>query len=81
MITIEVLKEFFGWCTVINIGVLVFTTVTLVCMKDSISSIHSKLFGIDHENLPLRYFDYLGNYKIAILVFNLVPYLALELMA
>ena len=81
MITIEVLEEFFGWCTVINIGILVFTTVTLILMKDSISTIHGKLFGIEHENLPLSYFEYLGNYKIAILVFNLVPYLALALMA
>ena len=81
MPSIEVLTTFFGWCSVINIGVLVFTTVVLMLMKDAISSIHAKLFGVNQENLPLIYFGYLGNYKVAILVFNLVPYLALKLMA
>lgn len=81
MISIEVLTTFFGWCSVINVGVLVFTTVVLMLMKDAISSIHAKLFGVNQENLPLIYFEYLGHYKIAILVFNLVPYLALKLMA
>jgi len=81
MPSIEVLTTFFGWCSVINIGVLVLTTVVLMLMKDAISSIHAKLFGVNQENLPLIYFGYLGNYKVAILVFNLVPYLALKLMA
>jgi hypothetical protein len=81
MISIEGLTTFFGWCSVINVGVLVFTTVVLMLMKDAISSIHAKLFGVNQENLPLIYFEYLGHYKIAILVFNLVPYLALKLMA
>jgi len=81
MTSIEVLTTFFGWCSVINIGVLVLTTVVLMLMKDAISSIHAKLFGVNQENLPLIYFGYLGNYKVAILVFNLVPYLALKLMA
>ena len=81
MISIEVLTTFFGWCSVINIGVLVFTTLVLMLMKDAISSIHAKLFGVNQENLPLIYFGYLGYYKVAILVFNLVPYLALKLMA
>lgn len=80
MTSIEAFITFFGWCSVINIGVLVFTTALLVFMKDAISGIHAKLFGVKQENLPLIYFRYLGHYKVAILVFNLVPYLALKLM-
>ena len=81
MISIEVLTVFFGWCAVINIGVLVFTTIVLIFTKDALANIHARLFGINQEDLPLIYFEYLGHYKVALLVFNLVPYLTLKLMS
>jgi hypothetical protein len=80
MASIEVLATFFGWCSLINIGVLVFSTVVLVLMKESISGFHARLFGVKQEVLPPLYFAYLAQYKVAILVLNLVPYLALKLM-
>ena len=80
MITIDTLTVFFGWCSAINIGMLIFTTMILMIMKEPISRLHSKLFGLNQESLPLIYFRYLGNYKIAILMFNLVPYIALKVM-
>jgi hypothetical protein len=80
MASIEVLATFFGWCTLINISVLVFTTVVLVLMKGFISDFHARLFAVKQEELPPVYFAYLGQYKVAILMLNLVPYLALKLM-
>lgn len=81
MTTIEPLTTFFGWCSVINIGVLVLSTIALVAMKGPISSVHSKLFGINQEKLPSTYLQYLGSYKIAIFMFNVVPYFALTIMS
>lgn len=78
--TIDALTTFLGWCTVINIGVLVFTTIILTIMRGPVSGIHSKLFGLDPSALPAAYFQYLGNYKIAIFIFNAVPYIALRIM-
>jgi len=80
MITIDTLTVFFGWCSVINIGMLVFSAIILMILKEPISRLHSKLFELNQESLPLIYFRYLGNYKIAILMFNLVPYIALKVM-
>jgi uncharacterized protein DUF6868 len=80
MITIDTLTVFFGWCSVINIGILVFAAIILLISKEPISKLHSKLFGLNKESLSLIYFRYLGNYKIAILMFNLVPYIALKMM-
>ena len=80
MIEIDTLTTFLGWCSVINISVLVLTTIILVMMRGPISGIHSKLFGVSQANLPSTYFQYLGNYKIAIFIFNVVPYLALKAM-
>jgi Family of unknown function (DUF6868) len=80
MITIDTLTVFFGWCSAINIGMFVFAAIILMILKEPISKLHSKLFGLNQGSLPLIYFRYLGNYKIAILMFNIVPYIALKVM-
>lgn len=81
MNTIEVIREFLGWCSVINISVLVLSTIMLTIMRSWIVSIHARMTGVDETDLPKIYIEYLGNYKILIFVFNIVPYLALRLMA
>ena len=77
----ETWATFLGWCTVINIGVLLFSTVAIMIFKDPVVRLHSKLFGLNADDLPMMYFNYLGNYKIAIYMLNLVPYIALKVMA
>lgn len=81
MIAIDTLTTFLGWCSVINIGVLVLSTIILMIMREPIVGIHSRLFGLNPAELPATYFQYLGNYKIAIFIFNLVPYIALKVMS
>ena len=81
MIAIDTLTTFLGWCSVINIGVLVLSTIILIIMREPVSSIHSRLFGLNQAELPATYFQYLGNYKVAIFIFNLVPYIALKIMS
>ena len=81
MFSLEQLTAFFGWCTFLNIGLLVFSTIILIVLKDPISSIHSKLFGIEKEKLQSLYIHFLAYYKIAIIMFNLTPYITLKLIA
>ena len=80
MENIEFLLSFFGWCSVINIAVLVFATVFLALFGDFAKNIHSKIFNIPKDKLDVIYFKYLAYYKLAIFIFNLVPYLTLLLM-
>ena len=81
MFTIDLLTTFFGWCSIISSGILLFSTILLIVLKQPVKKIHSKLFDIDQEALPMSYFQYLGNLKIAIIVFNITPYIALKLLA
>ncbi len=81
MITIEVLRSFFGWCSVLNIGILGFSTVMVIALHGLISRKHAKMFHLDEKDVSRAYFQYLAQYKIAVIVFNLVPYLALRIMA
>jgi len=80
MLTIELLTAFFGWCSVINMGLLIFSTVMLIAFKGPISAIHSRLLVLDKEKLQGLYMNYLAYYKIAIIVFNITPYFALKLI-
>ncbi|MDC1436720.1 hypothetical protein N8303_05660 [Gammaproteobacteria bacterium] len=77
----QVITEFLGWCTVINYGVLIFSTLMITTVGDWAKEIHSKLFKISKEKLDAMYFNFLANYKLAIFIFNLAPYIALKIMA
>ena len=74
------ITTFLGWCTVLNMGVLAFAAMFLFIFKGFSINIHSKLTGVSASTLPSLYFSYMANYKISILIFNLVPYVALKLM-
>ena len=77
---IETLQAFLGWCTVINLGILIFSTLMIALLGKTISKVHSQLFGIEKTELSRLYFQYLAHYKIAILVFSLIPYIALRIV-
>ncbi len=79
--TTETLTELLGWSTVINIALLLFTTIMVIAIRGTISKIHSSLFGLDEKDLGRAYFQYIAQYKIAIIVLNIAPYIALKIMA
>ncbi len=79
--TTEILTEFLGWTSVINIAVLAFSAIVVIVMRGPISRIHSNMFGLDEKDLGRAYVQYLGQYKIAVIVLNIGPYLALKIMA
>jgi hypothetical protein len=72
---------FLGWCSLINIVLLTVISSLLILGKNAITRLHGKMFGLDDNELKSLYFQYLGQYKILIIIFNLVPYLALKLMS
>jgi hypothetical protein len=81
MNTVESIREVLGWCSAINMGVLVLSAIMLMLFRTAISRIHARMFGLNDADLSRAYFQFLAQYKIAIIVFNLVPYIALRIMA
>ena len=77
---LSVIAAFLGWCTLINYGILLLSTVMVYACGDWAKGIHSKMFNISEADLDTLYFNYLGNYKLAIFIFNLVPYIALKIL-
>lgn len=78
--TIEELTAFLGWASVINMAFLLISTCLLITMRKWVVRIHSALFDIEQKDLGKAYFQYLAQYKIAIIVLNLTPYLALKII-
>jgi hypothetical protein len=53
----------------------------LITTRGAISRIHGKMFGLEAADLSRAYFQYIAQYKVAIIVFSLTPYIALKFMA
>jgi len=81
MFTIETLIELLGWASVINVCILIIASISVMLMRNAMISLHGKMFGLDSIDLSRAYFQYIAQYKIAIFVFNLVPYIALKIIA
>jgi hypothetical protein len=81
MNSLEAITAFFGWTTVINFALLFVSSIMVITMRGAISRIHGKMFELETVDLSRAYFQYLAQYKIAIIVFSLTPYIALKLMA
>lgn len=81
MMTMQQLTTLLGWITLINVGILVLSTLMIVAFRGGIARTHAGLFGLDEKDLGRAYFQYLSQFKIAIIVLNIAPYLALKLMS
>jgi len=79
--TMDLLIDFFGWCSVINIVLLMISALLLIFLKEPVAKIHSKMFSLDQKVIEQAYFYYLGNYKIATIILNIVPYFALKIIS
>ena len=73
-------REVLGWCTVLNMGVLLFASLYVTVLAEPIKRIHGRMFGLPEEDLSKTCFQYLAQYKIAIFVFNFAPYVALRIV-
>ncbi len=76
----EILKGFFLWCTIINLILFILSFLSITFLGKWIYRIHGKWYGIREENFSVIFYTFMLYYKIAILFFNFVPYLALVII-
>ena len=77
---VVLLKEFFMWCMVINLGLFIWTAVMCLTARNFILRVHGKMFGLSEDTINAMLYGFLGFYKIVFIVFVLVPWIALSLM-
>jgi hypothetical protein len=79
--SIETLATFFGWCIVLNIGVLLVAVLLVSVAQGAVGKINAKLFGVTDEEAKVTFFRVIQQYRVAVAVLNVVPYVALKIMA
>jgi len=77
---IQELTHFFMWCTIINGSVLLFWSALAVIAPETIYRVQSKWFPIPRPTFTVLLFAAIGVFKMLVIVFNAVPFLALLLI-
>ena len=77
----QVWTTFFGWLTVVNMGIYIISVTALWLMRDFAYRMNARIFGISEEEVARTTFWYIGAFKLLITVFCFAPWLALKLMA
>jgi hypothetical protein len=78
--SLEVLRRFLLWCTVINYGILLVWFLLFTLAREPFHRFHNRWFRLSGEQFDTLHYAGMSVYKIGILLFNLVPYLALCLV-
>ena len=77
---IAMARAFLLWCTVINYGVLLVWWLFFLLAHDWMYGLHGLWFHLPVEQFDALHYAGMALYKIGILLFNLVPYLALRIV-
>lgn len=77
-ITVENLRILLGWCSAINTVILLVWFLAFVYLRDQIFQMHNKWFKLSEERFGEVHYTMMGYYKIAWILFNLLPYLVLK---
>ena len=78
--TIEFTRRFLLWCTVINYGVLLVWFLAFAFAHDWIQRIHGRWFRLSRDQFDALHYAGMSLFKIGIMLFNLVPLVALSIL-
>lgn len=79
--TIDILRELLLWSTVINYGLLLWWFLAFLLAHDWMYRFHGRWFRLSVERFDAIHYAGMAAYKIGIFLLNLVPYLALRIVA
>jgi hypothetical protein len=78
---IATLKDFFMWCSIINVGLITWWALFILFANDFVYRMHRKWFNIPKENFESIHYAGIAFFKIIVFVFNIVPYIALAIIS
>ena len=77
--TTEKLTKFFGWCTVLNMALLLWWAVWMIFASDFVYQVQTLVIDISKEQMNVVHYSAMAFHKILIIVFNVIPYLVLKI--
>ena len=78
--TLEVIRDMLAWCSVINLGLLIFWVLFYTAARGMIVKFHGGIFDLTQEQLSKIHYQGIILFKMGIALFNLAPYLALRIV-
>jgi len=72
--TIDMMRAALGWCSVINMGLLLWWFFVIIVLHDWVYRWHTKWFKLSVERFDEIHYAGIAFFKIAIFFFNIVPY-------
>ena len=78
--TLEQLQALLGWCTIINMGLLLGWFFMLAVFREQVYKLHSRWFSISQDDFSQLHYAAMAGFKLSIFVFNLSPYIALSII-
>ena len=78
--SVELARCILLWCTGINYTVLLLWFIIFCFARDGMHRLHGRWFRLSSEQFDTIHYAGMAIYKIGILLFNLVPYVALLIL-
>jgi hypothetical protein len=78
--TFELVRSALLWCAVINYGVLLLWFVLFAVARDWMRGFHGRWFRLSAEQFDAIHYSGMAIYKIGIILFNIVPLIALYIV-
>ncbi len=78
--TLETIRNVLAWCLVMNLGLLLWWLLFFTLAHDWTYRFHSKWFNLSVDKFDAIHYGGIALFKIGVLLFNLVPYLALHIV-
>ncbi len=78
--SIEMVRGVLAWSAVINFGLLLWWFLFFISVHDWIYRLHGKWFKLTKEQFDALHYGGMALFKLGILLFNVVPYLAMRIV-
>ena len=77
-LTQENVRKFLGWCSVINIGILIYWILAITLGNEFVFQIHTWWFDIPDDRFDEIHYTMMGYFKLMVILINVTPYLVLK---
>ena len=78
--TVEWLSQVLGWCTLINLILLLLWFGIFALAHDWMYRLHTIWFTLSTERFDAIHYAGMALFKLLVMIFNLAPYLALRIV-
>ena len=78
--SIEMVRDAFLWCAVINYGVLLIWFLFFIMGRDFMHRLHGRWFQLSRQQFDIIHYAGMAIFKLGIILLNLVPYVALRIV-